>query len=151
MNLHGAEIFIFIIQLLFFEKLAKLFVEKHEDMSKMECGRKVLLRRDQYIFWSFSHIQTQNLIICFILAKKVLLLFIIFLLSQLVCSEDRCKRCGNCFGFPGGVRSLRTFEEVVVDLVEEFEGWERRSSGKCTILLVFLRKRRRWAFSFFLF
>ena len=28
-------------------------------------------------------------------------------------------------------------------------GWERRSSGKFTILLVFLRKRRRWAFSLF--
>ena len=29
------------------------------------------------------------------------------------------------------------------------QGWERRSSGKFTILLVFLRKRRRWAFSLF--
>ena len=28
------------------------------------------------------------------------------------------------------------------------QGWERRSSGKFTIFLVFLRKRRRWAFSF---
>ncbi len=33
-----------------------------------------------------------------------------------------------------------------MDLVE---GWERRWSGKWTILLVFLRKRRRWAFSLF--
>ena len=37
----------------------------------------------------------------------------------------------------------------VVKLLEEFQGWERRSSGKFTILLVFLRKRRRWAFSLF--
>ena len=36
----------------------------------------------------------------------------------------------------------------MMDLVEEFQGWERRSSGKCTILLFFLRKRGRWAFSF---
>ena len=33
-------------------------------------------------------------------------------------------------------------------LVEEFQGWERRSGGKFTILLVFLCKRRRWVFSF---
>ena len=44
-------------------------------------------------------------------------------------------------GLPGAVRSLRIFEEVVVDLLK------RRSSGKFTILLVVLRKRRRWAFS----
>ena len=31
---------------------------------------------------------------------------------------------------------------------KNLQGWERRSSGKFTILLVFLRKRRRWAFSF---
>ena len=32
-------------------------------------------------------------------------------------------------------------------VLEEFQGWQRRSSGKCTICyLVFLRKRRRWAF-----
>ena len=30
---------------------------------------------------------------------------------------------------------------------KNLQGWERRSSGKFTILLVFLRKRRRWAFS----
>ena len=30
---------------------------------------------------------------------------------------------------------------------ENLQGWERRSSGKFTILLFFLRKRRRWAFS----
>eukprot|EP00493_Phyllostaurus_siculus_P024764 UN25106 len=30
--------------------------------------------------------------------------------------------------------------------LEEFQGWQRRSSGKFTIFsLVFLRKRRRWA------
>ena len=53
-------------------------------------------------------------------------------------------------GLPGAVRSLRIFEEVVVDLVRRIcKGWERRSSGKFTILLVFLRKRRRWAFSLF--
>ena len=46
------------------------------------------------------------------------------------------------------VRSLRIFEEVVVGLLEEFQSWERRSSGKFTILLVILRKRRCWAFSF---
>ena len=51
-------------------------------------------------------------------------------------------------GLPGAVRSLRIFEEVLVDFVEEFAIWERRSSEKFTILLVFLRKRRRWAFSF---
>ena len=32
---------------------------------------------------------------------------------------------------------------------KNLQGWERRSSGKFTILLVFLRKRRRWAFSLF--
>ena len=32
---------------------------------------------------------------------------------------------------------------------KNLQGWERRSSGKLTILLVFLRKRRRWAFSLF--
>ena len=53
------------------------------------------------------------------------------------------------FGLPGVVKSLRMFEEMVVDLLEEFQGWERRSSDKFIILLVFLRKRRRWAFSFF--
>ena len=30
---------------------------------------------------------------------------------------------------------------------KNLQGWERRSSGIFTILLVFLRKRRRWAFS----
>ena len=30
---------------------------------------------------------------------------------------------------------------------KNLQGWERRSSGKFTILLVFLRKRWRWAFS----
>ena len=32
---------------------------------------------------------------------------------------------------------------------KNLQGWERRSSGKFTILLFFLRKRRRWAFSLF--
>ena len=32
---------------------------------------------------------------------------------------------------------------------QNLQGWERRSSGKFTILLVFLRKRRHWAFSLF--
>ena len=35
---------------------------------------------------------------------------------------------------------------LVVDLVEEFQGWEMRSNEKFTILLFFLRKLRRWAF-----
>ena len=38
-------------------------------------------------------------------------------------------------GLPGAVTKI------------EFQGWQRRSSGKFTICyLVFLRKRRRWAF-----
>ena len=36
------------------------------------------------------------------------------------------------------------FEEVVVDLVEEFQSWERRLSGK----FIILRKCQRWAFLF---
>ena len=52
-------------------------------------------------------------------------------------------------GLPGAVRSLRIFEEVGGGFGKKnLQGWERRSSGKFTILLVFLRKRRRWAFSF---
>ena len=51
-------------------------------------------------------------------------------------------------GLPGAVRSLRIFEEVGGGFGKKnLQGWERRSSGKFTILLVFLRKRRRWAFS----
>ena len=73
--------------------------------------------------------------------------------SKKIEAEDRIqktdgdRRWRNAFGLPGAVWSLRIFEEVV-DLVEEYQGWERRSSGKLTILLVFLRKRRHWAFSF---
>ena len=53
-------------------------------------------------------------------------------------------------GLPGAVRSLRIFEEVCGGFGKKnLQGWERRSSGKFTILLVFLRKRRRWAFSLF--
>ena len=37
--------------------------------------------------------------------------------------------------------------DFLVQYEEEFQGWQRRSSGKFTICyLVFLRKRRRWAF-----
>ena len=36
---------------------------------------------------------------------------------------------------------------MLVNLVEEFQGWEKRSSGKFAFFLVFLRKCRRWAFS----
>ena len=52
-------------------------------------------------------------------------------------------------GLSGAVRSLRIFEEVCCGFGKKnLQGWERRSSGKFTILLVFLRKRRRWAFFF---
>ena len=37
-------------------------------------------------------------------------------------------------GLPGAVTKI------------EFQGWQRRSSGKFTICYFFLRKRRRWAF-----
>ena len=67
--------------------------------------------------------------------------------------EDRIQKTDGkdketVFALPGAVRSLRIFEEVVVDWVRRIcKGWERRSSGKFTILLGFLRKRRRWAIS----
>ncbi len=42
---------------------------------------------------------------------------------------------------------MRKQLDFVVRYEEEFQGWQRRSSGKFTICyLVFLRKRRRWAF-----
>ena len=68
--------------------------------------------------------------------------------------EDRIQKTDEedeetMFGPPGAVRSLRIFEEVVVDWEKNLQGWERRSSGKFTILVVFLRKSRRWAFSLF--
>ena len=67
--------------------------------------------------------------------------------------EDRIQKTDRedeetIFGLPGAVRSLRIFEEVGGGFGKKnLQGWERRSSGKFTILLVFLRKRRRWAFS----
>ena len=57
--------------------------------------------------------------------------------------EDRIQKTDGedeetVFGLPGAVRSLRIFEEVVVDLVRRIcKGWERRSSGKFTILFGF--------------
>ena len=44
--------------------------------------------------------------------------------------EDRIQKTDgedkkNSFGLPGAVRSLRIFEEAVLGLVEEFQGWER--------------------------
>ena len=33
-----------------------------------------------------------------------------------------------------------------MDLIDEFQGWERHSTGKLSILLVFLHKRRRQVF-----
>ena len=69
--------------------------------------------------------------------------------------EDRIQKTDGAdeetvFGLPGAVRSLRIFEEVGGGFGKKnLQGWERRSSGKFTILLVFLRKRRRWAFSLF--
>ena len=42
---------------------------------------------------------------------------------------------------------MRKQLDFLVQYEEEFQGWQRRSSGKFTICyLVFLRKRRRWAF-----
>ena len=67
--------------------------------------------------------------------------------------EDRIQKTDGkdeetVFGLPGAVRSLRIFEEVCGGFGKKnLQGWERRSNGKFTILLVFLRKRRRWAFS----
>ena len=44
-----------------------------------------------------------------------------------ICAKDRIQTTGRkdeetVFGLPGAVRSLRIFEEVVVDFVEEFAG-----------------------------
>ena len=67
--------------------------------------------------------------------------------------EDRIQKTvgkdeETVFGLPGAVRSLRIFEEVGGGFGKKnLQGWERRSRGKFTILLVFLRKRRRWVFS----
>ena len=52
------------------------------------------------------------------------------------------------FELPGAVRSLRIVEEVCGGFGKKnLQGWERRSSGKFTILWIFLHKRRPWAFS----
>ena len=53
-------------------------------------------------------------------------------------------------GLPGAVRSLRIFEEVVVDLVRRIcKVGKGAQVENLLFYLVCLRKRRRWAFSLF--
>ena len=59
------------------------------------------------------------------------------------------RRRRNGFGLPGAVRSLRIFEEVVVDLVEELARLGKALKWKVYYLIGVLSKRRPWAFSLF--
>ena len=69
-------------------------------------------------------------------------------ISKRIDLEDRIQKTDGedeetIFGIPGAVRSLRIFEEVVIDLVEKFARLGNALKWKIYYFIVFLRKRRR--------